>query len=617
MKLGTKLLLSYLAVALLVLLVGAGSFILNENIKEQLIRDSHESVSQIQRLSRLEFDLQNSLLFTRNFLTEKSRERERERERGASDVQLKSRAAETAAKRSPDRFAQNLDSIQAELAGPGMLRGEQDQIDMQMKSFADTMAVSFELYSSLIEELFDSEDEIMLGDEIFNLTIEPYFRTTLLGILDDFRSIQSNRISMQMDQIREQTERTTVIIFVITCIAFIVACALAYLIYRSIARPIRHLMTAAEEIGSGNLDKRIQIGTKDELEQLGNAFNQMASNLNRSMVSRRYVNNIIQSMGDMLVVTDTRYRVELINKSTAETLEYSTDGLNGEEIWTLFDTASIEELRASLSASHLGRGFETAYRTRGGKVIPVIMSFSSLKDLTGELVGYVFVASNITAQKEAEEKLNKSLREKEVLLAEIHHRVKNNLAVICGLLEMQVWNLPDDDKSISPLKESQLRIQSIALVHELLYQSENFSEVKYDEYILKLLKAIQQMHRGQKNSIRILNRLQPVRLTIQKAIPASLILNELIVNAYKHAFNDQTEGEINITLSQTESSGVIELTVQDNGIGLPPDFDPMHEKSLGMTLLKTLIQQIRAELDVCTPPDGGSGSKFVIRFPGD
>src|SRR5690625_6739115 len=141
------------------------------------------------------------------------------------------------------------------------------------------------------------------------------------------------------------------------------------------------------------------------------------------------------------------------------------------------------------------------------------MSFSSLKDLTGELVGYVFVASNITAQKEAEEKLNKSLREKEVLLAEIHHRVKNYLAVICGLLEMQVWNLPDDDKSISPLKESQLRIQSIALVHELLYQSENFSEVKYDEYILKLLNAIQQMNRGQKNSIRLLNRLEPVRLT--------------------------------------------------------------------------------------------------------
>src|SRR5690625_6948517 len=106
MKLGTKLLLIYLAVALLVLLVGAGSFILNENIKEQLIRDSHESVSQIQRLSRLEFDLQNSLLFTRNFLTEKSRERERERERGASDVQLKSRAADTAAKGSIDRFAQ-------------------------------------------------------------------------------------------------------------------------------------------------------------------------------------------------------------------------------------------------------------------------------------------------------------------------------------------------------------------------------------------------------------------------------------------------------------------------------------------------------------------------------
>ncbi|MEX1063506.1 MAG: histidine kinase dimerization/phosphoacceptor domain -containing protein [Balneolaceae bacterium] len=420
-----------------------------------------------------------------------------------------------------------------------------------------------------------------------------------------------------MALLQSQADSNTRIIVIITCIVFIIACVLAYLIYHSIARPIRYLTLAAEEIGSGNLDKRIHIGTDDELEQLGKSFNDMAENLNKSMVSRGYVDNIIQSMGDMLVVTNSDFEIELINKSISETLGYNMGSLRGKKIWSLISDSDVPLLKEILLKTEAKKSFEVQYKTSTGTDIPVIISFSYLRESDGTSRGVVFVASNITVQKEAEMKVSRSLREKEVLLAEIHHRVKNNLAVISGLLEMQVWNLPDDDKSIGPLKESQLRIHSIALVHELLYQSDTLSEIKLDEYIEKLLRAIQKTHASSEKAISVTTNLAQVRLTIQKAIPASLLLNELVVNSYKHAFRNLSKGKIEIILKQ--ENGRIELTVLDDGVGLPSDFDPFRQKTLGMTLVKTLVQQINARLHVGT---GGErikrkGSRFMIEFEED
>jgi PAS domain S-box-containing protein len=608
MKLSTKLLLSYLAVAFLVLLVGASSYLLNSQIKDSLIGDSQRSITEIQRLSNLEFNLQNSLLFTRNYLFELSREVDAD----PAQVQLKSRNMESTARDHLNRFIVNLDSIRTDIPATYDLNTELSSYYGQLIRYTDSLATSFDLYRSLIFELFELEEEVDIQDEMFNTTIEPYFRTTLLVILDQFRRTQEETVESQMSILRSEAERNTRIIIIITLVVFIVASLIAYLIYHSIARPLNHLTLATEEIGSGNLNKRIQIGTSDELEQLGESFNKMAENLNKSMVSREYVNNIIQSMGDMLVVTDQSFEIKLINRSITETLNYQDGELTGKKIWSLINEKDIELIKKSLASSKEKRSFEAKYKAKEGGEIPVIISYSYLEGNSGEEEGIVFVASNITAQKEAEEKVNRSLKEKEVLLAEIHHRVKNNLAVISGLLEMQVWNLPEDDKSIGPLKESQLRIHSIALVHELLYQSETLAEIKLDQYINKLLHAIQQMHNNKDKLIDVVTELDPVRLTIQKAIPASLLLNELVVNSYKHAFNGLVDGQIDVILNQT--NGHVELVVQDNGVGLPDDFDPMKQSSLGMTLIKTLVQQIEADFKVGVRQDIASGARFSVVF---
>ncbi|MEX0994446.1 MAG: histidine kinase dimerization/phosphoacceptor domain -containing protein [Balneolaceae bacterium] len=610
MKLSAKLLLSYLAVAFLVLLVGAGSYFLNKNIKDNLIEESQHSISEMQQLSDLGFHLQNSLLYTRNYLIEKTNERES----SPGQIQFNSRTAEQAVRSHLNEFSNFLDSLQID--NELQVYTDQDFVDSQnnLEQLFDTLETSFQLYQSLLHELFDLEEEEdeVYGDEIFNLTIEPYFRTTLLPILEKLRESQKERVRLQMGYLQNEAESTAEVIVILTAIAFLIAILLAYFIYRSIAQPLKNLSAAVKEIGAGNLEKRIKINTHDELQRLGDSFNRMVENLNKSMVSREYVNNIIQSMGDMLIVTDPGYKIGLVNKATLQTLGYEQEEIIDTEIWGLFEDQHLTGLREKVSEMTGSSSFESKFLTKDGREIPVIISYSTLSEKQKGMTGIVFVASNITAQKEAEEKINKSLKEKEVLLAEIHHRVKNNLAVITGLLEMQVWNLEENDQSIPALKESQLRIQSIALVHELLYQTESFSEIKMDEYALKLLNAIEKAHRQSDKSIRVKTDLDPVRLTIQKAIPASLLLNELVVNAYKHAFDGRSTGSVSVNLH--EKNEKIHLTVQDDGIGLPREFNPLKEKSLGMTLVKTLIQQINAELEVADTGNGESGTVFHISF---
>jgi PAS domain S-box-containing protein len=319
-------------------------------------------------------------------------------------------------------------------------------------------------------------------------------------------------------------------------------------------------------------------------------------------------------MGDMLIVTDSEGRIKLVNRSVSETLGVNPDDLDGQQIWVLFTESESQRIREELDNLTTFGSFESCFITSDEREIPVVLSFSGLESGSEGFEGRVFVASNITDQKIAEKRISDSLKEKEVLLSEIHHRVKNNLAVISGLLEMQIWNLSEEDVNINPLKESQLRIQSIALVHELLYKSEDFSEVRLNDYVDKLLNGIAATHKQSGKSIQLKTALEPISITIQKAIPASLMLNELVVNAYKHAFNGQKEGSITIKLNR--DSEFIRLTVLDNGQGLPEGFDPFTQTTLGMTLINTLVQQLDAELLFGSNGINGKGAVFTVRFKG-
>lgn len=217
-----------------------------------------------------------------------------------------------------------------------------------------------------------------------------------------------------------------------------------------------------------------------------------------------------------------------------------------------------------------------------------------VKDEEGKPEAIVGTVRDISNRKKQDQKLEKSLAEKEVLLQEIHHRVKNNLAIISSLLELQKENISEEMQEL--LTSSQSRIKSIAKVHEKLYESTTLSDIHLDVYIEELANEIKKAYTSKEKDIELSLDVSSLNVDINDAIPIGLILNELINNAFKHAFKGFDKGIIKISLQ--EKGDDMELVVANNGNKLADDFNPEESDSLGMTLIKVLIQKINGSLEI-------------------
>lgn len=207
--------------------------------------------------------------------------------------------------------------------------------------------------------------------------------------------------------------------------------------------------------------------------------------------------------------------------------------------------------------------------------------------------------------------LQDALDEKVILLKEIHHRVKNNLAVIYSLLDLQSGYL-EDDKTQLVLDDSKMRIRSIALVHEKLYENDNLSKIEARSYIPELVEVIVDSHTSNHRSIDFTTDIADVALSLDQGIPCGLILNELISNTFKHAFEGRKTGTIDVKLNVKEET--IELIVSDDGVGLPNGFKIGDSNSLGLILIQTLSAQIKADLDIRSDE---TGTTFLLSFKKD
>lgn len=202
-----------------------------------------------------------------------------------------------------------------------------------------------------------------------------------------------------------------------------------------------------------------------------------------------------------------------------------------------------------------------------------------------------------------------SLREKEVLLQEVHHRVKNNLQVVSSLIHMQMRKL-SDLASRKALEECQNRVLAIALIHEKLYQSRNYASVPFSDYARSLATGIFHATGVSPGNVELSVDFEEISLAVDKAIPCGLILNELISNALKHAFANERRGKLRVELRQA-SAGELELVVADDGMGMDMGFDPATSDSLGMQLVTTLVEQLDGQLEILHE----AGTTFRIRFP--
>jgi len=215
---------------------------------------------------------------------------------------------------------------------------------------------------------------------------------------------------------------------------------------------------------------------------------------------------------------------------------------------------------------------------------------------------------DVTARKRAEDRMRISMREKEVLLKEIHHRVKNNLQMIVSLLNLQAGRA-EDPGTLDHLDVIRRRIYSIALLHEKLYGSADLSGLRFDEYIRSLVQDLPAVNAAGV-PIRIRLRLAPVVIDFQSAVPSGLILNEAVTNAVKHAFSGRREGRIEIAM-RNAADGAVALTVADDGVGLPEGFDPRATESLGFKIMLTLLEQVGGSLRI----ERTRGTRLRLRLP--
>ncbi|MDZ7774077.1 MAG: histidine kinase dimerization/phosphoacceptor domain -containing protein [Balneolaceae bacterium] len=312
----------------------------------------------------------------------------------------------------------------------------------------------------------------------------------------------------------------------------------------------------------------------------------------------------LENSTDLVMMVDpTTYTISSVSGRVHETLSYPSEELHG---MPLTDLAGDDKLREALDGWNPGKDgeFENEFQflDKSGKAGWLRLHINEKKNKL-----YV-TARDITRRKRQEQQIESSLEEKKILLAEIHHRVKNNLAIISGMLQLELYQT-ESEETQKIIGNSQMRIQSMAEVHELLYQTGDFSNVPLHTFVDKLVKNITRLYSTENREISVEVEVSDVKLNVNQAIPAAIIINELVTNACKHAFEDREHGQVKVTIRETGNR--ISLAVSDNGGGLPTDIDPASQESIGFSLVNELTRQLEAELEV----EREDGTAFIISFP--
>jgi len=253
------------------------------------------------------------------------------------------------------------------------------------------------------------------------------------------------------------------------------------------------------------------------------------------------------------------------------------------------------------------RLFESYHKRKDGTRFPVEVT-SNYLEFEGTEFEFAF-AVDITDRKKYEENILLSLSEKEILLREIHHRVKNNLQIISSLLDLQTENIPDPSM-VEYFRESQNRISSMAMVHETLYQSEDLGNISSQDYIQNVIDHLSSAYMGSDQSIELHVDIEDIQLDVDRAIPIGIIMNELVSNALKHAFKDRDDGKIEILFTRVSQRKCV-LTVADNGGGIPDTIDPASPITLGLELVGLLVKQLNGDLEI----QSKNGTSFTISIP--
>ncbi|HEY3273281.1 MAG TPA: CHASE4 domain-containing protein, partial [Methanocella sp.] len=353
---------------------------------------------------------------------------------------------------------------------------------------------------------------------------------------------------------------------------------------------------------SDDLSGRVSVVGKDELSNLSRAINHMLTSLEMSRQklheSESRYHAVVEDQSELICRFRPEGTIAFTNEACRRYFGMDGQPWPGQNFLQSLPTSargSVDELLQSLTEKEPAGVLECPF-DREGTTQWLQWNFRAIFDRRGLVSEFQAVGRDITELKRNEEQIKASLKEKDALLKEIHHRVKNNLQIISSILSLQEARVTDQ-ASRDVLADSRNRIKSMALIHERLYGSNNLSSIDFSEYIASLLSHLSSSYGVNNGRITVRTDIESLSLNIDIAIPLGLMVNEIVTNSFKHAFPGETPGEISVTLHRV-NDGKYRLTVGDNGVGMPADFDIERTTSLGLQLVQALSQQTNSEITI-------------------
>lgn len=325
--------------------------------------------------------------------------------------------------------------------------------------------------------------------------------------------------------------------------------------------------------------------------------------------NQKYTRLLLDSSIDMISACDQDGKITEFNYAGQNTFGYSLTEVLAKDLSILYaDQEQYKTIRKIIAEDGNFLG-EVKHLKKNGETFPAYISASVLRNERGETIGMMSISRDITRIKETEEQLKRSVHEKETLIKEIHHRVKNNMQVISSILKLQSAYVKDK-KTIELLDECRNRIASMAFIHATLYMTKDFTNINFSDYVTNIAGNLHQSYVSSDKKIILKLDVPKVNLHIDDAIPCGLIINELLTNSFKYGFAKKKKGSVGISVKVKKEN--IILAIWDNGAGFPSKVDYKNTESLGLQLVNSLTEQLGGKIKLESRP--GEGTKFIIAF---
>jgi len=486
----------------------------------------------------------------------------------------------------------------------------------ELKSFSNNGIVTVQRYKTVIPNSdFDKAKSALLNGS--NVYIHAVDSDSIAGytILKGVTGEPTVILKVELPRFIHKNYQNAIFYLILSLIitGLLAAMFIIYYLDKNVLYRLDQITTSIISIGN-DLSARVPVLGNDELSDLSISVNKTLDTLEESIYdlkkSEERYKAIFENTGTAMIIIGENMVIRLVNTEFEHATGFSKDEIeNKKNLMDFVLKESLNDIKEhhnfnEFRSKNQMTNYEIRLKSKSGEIRDFFTTFGFIPGSKNALLSLI----DITEHKKAENQIKASLKEKEILLREIHHRVKNNLQIISTLLALQSDEIKEE-KIIENYRESENRIQSIALIHEKMYQSGDLSSIDFNSYITSLINDLVYSYGFDSDNIVTEIDIGQYTLNIETAIPLGLIINEIVSNSLKYAFKNRSSKKISIKLESLDD-GLFKLNIKDNGVGFPENLDFKKTKSLGLQLVNSLVEQLDGTIKLINDP----GTHFEIIF---